>query len=198
MTISLCSVGLKCKVVNKEIDVKKYTYKIDNIRKSFLIAVVADLHDREPGEAIEVVRKQKPDVILLPGDTFERRDADIAGFEKSEIDNWMKTSIAWRIVCKCIKVYSDLTGITTRMSREYSASNGRRLLNELSKIAPCIMSVGNHEWYFLDEDYSVINDNNVILLDNSASRITIKNQTVFFWWAIYKMRLRMGKKIFNI
>ena len=42
--------------------------------KKLKFAVVSDLHGQDPTEALEMLRVEKPDYILMPGDIFERLD----------------------------------------------------------------------------------------------------------------------------
>ena len=46
----------------------------DKINKSVRLAIISDLHGTDPHEAIELLRAASPDVILAPGDIFERVD----------------------------------------------------------------------------------------------------------------------------
>ena len=57
----------------------KSEYKVysDNISHSLRVAVVADLHSRkgiDPAPVIDALREISPDLILMPGDIFERLD----------------------------------------------------------------------------------------------------------------------------
>ena len=38
------------------------------------IALIADLHERDPEVVLEHLHRLRPDLILVAGDTFERKD----------------------------------------------------------------------------------------------------------------------------
>src|SRR5699024_10386806 len=49
----------------------RYRVKI-GLEKKIRIALVSDLHDRDPGEALFMLRRIHPDLILAAGDLMER------------------------------------------------------------------------------------------------------------------------------
>lgn len=196
--MKMCSGRSKTNYKGNKISISKHTISIRGLKNDLLIAVIADLHDRNPDSVISSVKNYNPDLILLPGDTFERRDSNIAGFDKSEMDRWMNSSKLWRVLCKSIKIFSDVTGITEKKSKEYSINYGRRLLAELTKVAPCVMSVGNHEWYFLEDDYSFLKTHNVSLLDNQNCKIDIHGQTINFGGLSTRYNFEWLKSFSNI
>ncbi len=55
---------------------KTTQYRLTTHKKgvSFKAAVVADLHDRPYGEVLQILKKEKPDLILIPGDLTEQFD----------------------------------------------------------------------------------------------------------------------------
>ena len=55
---------------------KTTQYRLTTHKKgiSFKAAVVADLHDRPYGEVLQILKKEKPDLILIPGDLSEALD----------------------------------------------------------------------------------------------------------------------------
>ena len=67
----------------------EYGVRIPRLSRSLKIAVVADLHSREStdvGKIIGALKAEKPNIILMPGDIFERLDGSCsegneAGFE---------------------------------------------------------------------------------------------------------------------
>ena len=56
--------------------IKKTVYGIKNNRfkKDLHIALVSDLHGRDPRCVLEMLRAERPDYILMPGDIFEQLD----------------------------------------------------------------------------------------------------------------------------
>ncbi len=55
---------------------RKTVYKIDRGRflKPLCFAIVSDLHGGEPSAVIDMLKDERPDYILMPGDIFERLD----------------------------------------------------------------------------------------------------------------------------
>ena len=64
---------------------KTTRYYIDTGRfpRELTLAIVADLHGDKPWEVIEILKKERPDYILMPGDIFE--DLDGSCDEKNNI-----------------------------------------------------------------------------------------------------------------
>ena len=52
----------------------EYSIDCEKIKISKKFAIISDLHGEDPFEAIEILRLAAPDVILAPGDIFERVD----------------------------------------------------------------------------------------------------------------------------
>lgn len=104
----------------------------------------------------------------------------IAGHTFEEVHKWQNSSFCWITICKWIKVFSDIFGLTKRKRKEYSEANGRDLLRYASEIAPVVMSLGNHEWYLTDKDIATIRSSNAILLNNSDDTYNVKNNDILF------------------
>ncbi|MBQ7380254.1 MAG: metallophosphoesterase [Clostridia bacterium] len=59
--------------------IKHYAFETDKLRRSLRIALVSDLHSREPLAVIEAVGKIKPDIICIAGDLTEALDGSMDG-----------------------------------------------------------------------------------------------------------------------
>lgn len=51
----------------------KYELQVP-FRRKIRVALCADLHDSDPGEALDLLKEQKPDMIAIPGDLADRLD----------------------------------------------------------------------------------------------------------------------------
>ena len=131
------------------------------------IAVVADLHERDYREILKVLNSLKPDFIFLPGDTLERREEGVQGHTKNEIDHWQKASLGWKLVCRLLKIM----GLNRHNDEMAKSGNGIAFIGYASEIAPVVMSVGNHEWYFTEEDNKLFKKMGIIVLDNEDTVI---------------------------
>lgn len=127
------------------------------------IIMISDFHDRlhgrEVSEIVTRVAHYKPDLILMPGDIFERVEETIAA---ATIHPFIE---AWRKIIAMPK-------------GSYDARNARKLIAELGKLAPVYISRGNHELYYLPQDILTIVNTNATLLDNNDKAVVIKGMTI--------------------
>jgi len=140
-------------------------YKLTNkkITAPLKIIMISDFHDRlhnrELSEIVSYVAPYKPDLILLPGDIFER----------------VEETLSNNIVHPFIKSWRDFVAMPKSV---YNIKNGRELVSELGKIAPVYISRGNHELYYLPQDILAIVNANATLLDNNDKTVVIKGMTI--------------------
>ena len=130
------------------------------------LAVVADLHDTCCGEVLSMLKEISPDLILAPGDIFERHQGKGGNgipAEKSFMTKLLTDTAGW------------VDGKMKKIGRgvEMVPSNGYEFLIGANKIAPVIMSIGNHDVPFQDEDMEMIEKSGTILLDNADTSITV-------------------------
>lgn len=130
------------------------------------IAIVADLHEFGPKPVLSRLSEIRPDVIAVPGDLFENHEF---GENLDKEDD----SLISRLLCRIIHLANRLAGLRWRQKHRCSKQNAYDFLVEASKIAPVVMSLGNHELYLTEEDKVVLQDAKVTLLNNST--VEIKN-----------------------
>lgn len=124
------------------------------------VALVSDLHEMEPDEVLKRLEQEKPDVICVAGDTFERHGKGCNPAINQE--NSFKVGLKLKFVGLVKTVIYTLVGDGSGVSE-----NSYRFLREASRIAPIFLSLGNHEWYLTEEDYKVIEETGTTVLDNS-------------------------------
>lgn len=124
------------------------------------IALVSDLHEMDPGDVLGRLNDEKPDVIFVAGDTFERhgRGCD----PRINQEGSFKTSLKLQVVGIIKTIVYALVG-----NSRGCPENSYRFLREASQIAPIFLGLGNHEWYLADEDQAVLEETGSILLDNA-------------------------------
>lgn len=141
----------------------KTKYKLSApLKHTCKIALVSDIHEFPGDTVIKMLREECPDVICIPGDTFERHGY---GENLDKCD----TSLASRIVCSLIHKADRLIG--DRSNKDTSPEYAYSFLLKASEIAPIVMSLGNHELYLTEEDLSVLNKAGVYLLEDSMVEV---------------------------
>ena len=128
------------------------------------IALVTDLHEHDPTEVLEILREAKPDVITVAGDTLERHRRG------ENLDRGDRSCIS-RLICAGIRAAENLGDILHLEKQEVQTENAYRFFREAGKIAPVVLSQGNHELYLSSEDRAVMAEAGVSLLDNKSTEI---------------------------
>ncbi|MGN0402496.1 MAG: metallophosphoesterase [Acetatifactor sp.] len=155
-------------------------YEIDD-KLGIRIALVADLHEKNPAEVLIALKKISPDYIMFPGDLWERQKESEAGeWNHSNMSQIQTGSFA----LKCGYFFTEF--ISGRMFRKNCIDNrteeeknySNTFLQKAHEIAPVILSVGNHEWYYTDGDYNIIKQTGTTLLDNSDICIKSENRNI--------------------
>ncbi len=136
------------------------------------IGLVTDLHEEDPTELIDLLKKEKPDLILVAGDTLERHEEGKEGHTMKEIDSYQEISPFWSSFCRFLKIFHRILGIF-RIKYYKNEECGHKFLREASKIAPVYLSKGNHEWYFLPEDIDLMKECHIKALDNEDCRLSL-------------------------
>ena len=166
--------------IKKNINISKHNMDLGIGAK---IALISDLHERNPDDAIDAIKRIQPDYIMFPGDLWERNTLNSRkGLNYSEMNHIQSGSIIQSILHHFTKI---ITGdifnykkkkYNNRTEEEKDYSN--RFVREVTKIAPMILSVGNHEWYYYPEDYELLKNCGAVLLDNEDIFIDIKEKKV--------------------
>lgn len=163
-----------------DINISKYNMDLGIGAK---IVLISDLHERNPDGAIETIKRIQPDFVMFPGDLWERNALNgESGLNYSEMNNNQSESIIQCILhCFTKIIAGDIFNYkkkqyNNRTEEEKDYSN--RFVREVTKIAPMILSVGNHEWYYNPKDYELLRSCGVVLLDNEDTFVDIKGKKV--------------------
>ena len=139
------------------------------LREPVRIAHVSDLHERNCDYLLPMLEREKPDLILITGDVFERYDnRPQYDFEHRPVKRLIINSIHYTN-------YLLTTYLPVPKSKRADDRNVAGFLSVAAKIAPIYMSLGNHEQKLEERDYKLLAENGVTLLDNADTRVVIKD-----------------------
>lgn len=161
------------KLITSRYDITLKSLASGSDKQSLRLALVSDLHDRDPRRLLRLLKEERPDLILVAGDTLERHEEGYEGHTMREIDSYQETSGLWTVFCYFLKGFHHFLkrfGIV----HDEKACYGRHFLKNASKIAPLYMSLGNHEWYLLPEDRRLTRKYGITVLDNEDCQTQIR------------------------
>lgn len=142
-----------------------------DLPEGLTLGVVSDLHEQEPEQVLELLRLGRPDIIFVPGDTFERHGVS------RDLRNVPGLGRLGRLFRLFLMRADDLFERLTEKPEQCS-EYAYRFLQEAGQIAPVYLSPGNHEWYFFPEDREAIRRSGCVLLDNQERKIRVKGVTL--------------------
>lgn len=119
--------------------------------RDLTIALVTDLHERDPEPLLVQLGQLRPDLICVAGDTFERFRVNGHLTEP----NWM-VRLLFRLDDLFLKAEAP----------SHSTENAYRFVREAGSLAPVFLSLGNHEAFLNPEDRTVLEEAGAVLLDN--------------------------------
>lgn len=131
------------------------------------IALIADLHEENPDDTIDLLKQIQPDIICIAGDTFERHGV---GDDPRMKENSTKFQ---RFVQRTALHLNDLFYRLMGSRRENNPENVYRFIDGVSGIknrngekASVYLSLGNHEWWLDTKDKKALHEAGCVLLDN--------------------------------
>ena len=149
-----------------------YSLPSAHLRHSLRLALVSDIHERPPEDIIALLRHKRPDLILITGDTFERRDSEAETFR-------IKHEGAFRraVINAAMKYNSVMMKVIDRHNLP-SAEATYEFLAKAAKLAPIFLSLGNHEQRLTDDDHRFLSEHHITLLDNDDADVCVKGETL--------------------
>ncbi len=160
---------INCMRKQNKLRVTRYCFDDLKIR----IALVTDLHDMYYGNLVEAICKEKPDLILLAGDIIERTDEKESSITYKQMEQTQTGVYGRNIIVEFIGHVLEAIFTNHAYGREHF---GMQFIERVSKIAPTFYSLGNHEWYFTNNDYALFSKYGITVLDNSDSEIEIRGK----------------------
>ena len=148
--------------------------------KGLRLALVTDLHNCDHTDLLKLLQEEMPDAILCAGDIVERHDPDASVWTEKGIDAVI-ASIGKQTLREKMMWFVDRIAERNGTPTHRAEDTAIEFLKELPSIAPTFYSVGNHEWYFTDDDRQIFDQYQIRLLDNADCETEIKG-----------IRLRIG------
>lgn len=145
-------------------------YSVDSgmgLQKPVRIAHVSDIHERDCDDILIMLRGERPDLILITGDVFERYD------NRPQYD-FDRRPVKW-VVINVLHYSNHIITKLIPQSRQAHLENVHRFLREAVQIAPVYQSLGNHEQKLYDFDYHFLNSVGVTLLDNADTTVQVRD-----------------------
>lgn len=149
-------------------------YELDT-RVGLRLALVTDLHSMPYDDLLTLIKEENPDVILLAGDTLERQEEGKSKWDFLTMEQWQYLPEMKGSMISLMRVLDRLVE-HNGIEAEEKEDLGLAFLHDINGLAPVFMSVGNHEWYFTDEDEKFFKDNSITVLDNADVQVTIKGK----------------------
>lgn len=152
-------------------------YKID-IGIGLRLALVTDLHSMPYDDLLALVIKERPDAILVVGDTLERHEEGESEWDFLSMEQWQFLPEMKDPMVSLMHMLDRLVEHNGVEAVEETEDLGLAFLRDISTLAPVFMSVGNHEWYFTEADKVFFSEHNITLLDNTDIKVKIKGKEV--------------------
>jgi predicted MPP superfamily phosphohydrolase len=150
------------------------------------IALVADLHGRDPAEVLRALEAEHPDAIVAAGDILETPRPENA---PPEDEDW---GLLHRLIHRVDTVF--YRGRARRGSHE----NAMRLFAAAADIAPTFYTPGNHDQWLTREDRAQIMKTGAILLENAAASIRVRGNPVAFGGIVTRRGAGWARKFSRI
>ncbi len=138
----------------------KVSYYTIQDKFSCRMALITDLHERDPKGVIKKLKEIQPDLICVAGDILERTDI---GCDKRSKKDY---SLFTRWFQRMVHILNNFLFFVFQSEGNPKSENAYEFFKECSKLAPVFYSLGNHEYYFNEKDQAVLHSYKIHLLDN--------------------------------
>ena len=130
------------------------------------IAHVSDLHEKRADDILALLRREKPDLIVVTGDTLERYN------HRPQYD--LEHKPFKRAAYTALHAVNHFLRSFEGKDKKGSTGNAYRFMAEAVGIAPVYVSLGNHEQRLFDADLQFYHEHGITLLDNAAVKARVK------------------------
>ena len=143
------------------------------------VALVTDLHNCDHTELLRLLKEVMPDLILCAGDILERHEEGASKWTIKSIevlhDSIGKRTVTDRVMWLIDRLVEH-NGVPTYEEEDIASV----FLREASEIAPIYYSIGNHEWYFIEDDQKLFKECGITVLDNEDCEVEIRGKQIRF------------------
>ena len=146
-----------------------------NTELGLRLALVTDLHSMPYDDLLVLLQRERPDAILLAGDTLERHEEGESEWDFLSMEQWQFLPEMKSPMVSLMRVLDRLVE-HKGIEAEEEEDLGLGFLRNIISLAPVFMSVGNHEWYFTAEDERFFAGHDITVLDNADVQVTIKGK----------------------
>lgn len=149
--------------------VSRYKIKTDKLENPLKIALVSDIHERFADDIAELLRAEKPDMILVAGDSLERYDNERnKPYPRKELNipSWIALNISYYL--------NEFFCLFNRRWNKSDDENTYRFFRSVRETAPVFVGLGNHEEKLWRQDYEFFREQGIVVLEN-ADTIFEKN-----------------------
>jgi predicted MPP superfamily phosphohydrolase len=153
----------------------EYNINTGKLNNPLKIALVSDLHQRDPEDAVNLIAANNPDLILVAGDIIERYAPKA---NKKYMNSTVKIPLRRRFFLSTVYYINHTVTAFTKMLTSFTEDNSFALFRELSDIAPVYAAPGNHEQLFLPEDYKFFDEYNIKMLENADEAVEINGEKI--------------------
>ena len=149
----------------------EYSVFSRKIKSPVRLALLSDIHERRADDILAMLRRSKPDIIAVSGDTFERYGDDgKLPCRKSDLNLFHRALLTVSFNINRFLLFA-AGGKNT-----HNTQNAYDILSAAANLAPVYLSLGNHERELEDEDIAFLKEKNIHLLDNSDVVTDIKGE----------------------
>lgn len=138
-----------------------------NVPNRIRIALISDLHDRDGGHVLSILRREQPDLICIAGDLSDRHYHCVSTSEdRAEYEYYYLHNVSpfQRLLNQAIHLIFE--AFFEDKDPDPADAHGMDFLRQAVRMAPVCYSTGNHEWFLQPEDRQEIRDTGAFLLEN--------------------------------
>ena len=150
----------------------EYRCSSAKLKQPIVIAQISDVHARRCDDILAMLEKLRPDLIAVTGDVLER-------YAEGRMPDYKMRFNSFRRLFVRLAFFLNYAFVNLFCRRNLpDSAHAYDLLGGAAKIAPVVMSLGNHEQELTAEDYAFLRKNRITLLDNADCTLVVKGNVL--------------------